>query len=192
MTDLQLTVGVYRYEHTEPLFDGRVMFDGVDVTLDTSPLISDVFDRMAKGELDIAEYGLTYFLRSFDLPDSPFLALPIFPNCNFRTRQRSTIRERSLDSPSPSCAPPQRAGWASCFPRTASESATCGRCCPCCRAPGSRRPGGIKVSHAASAPICSTTICRPMWTDCARQSADASASHGRQSTPVFDHRMPEA
>lgn len=84
MTDLKLTVGVYRYEHTEPLFDGRVAIDGVDVTLDTSPLISDVFHRMATGELDIAEYGLTYFLRSFDLADSPFLALPIFPNRNFR------------------------------------------------------------------------------------------------------------
>jgi ABC-type nitrate/sulfonate/bicarbonate transport system substrate-binding protein len=84
MTDLQLKVGVYRYEHTEPLFDGRVTFGGVDTTLDTSPLISDVFHRMAEGELDIAEYGLTYFLRSFDLPDSPFLALPIFPNRNFR------------------------------------------------------------------------------------------------------------
>ncbi|WP_433580367.1 4,5-dihydroxyphthalate decarboxylase [Nocardia brasiliensis] len=84
MTDLKLKLGVYRYEHTEPLFDGRVTIDGVDATLDTSPLISDVFQRMAQGGLDIAEYGLTYFLRSFDLPDSPFLALPIFPNRNFR------------------------------------------------------------------------------------------------------------
>jgi 4,5-dihydroxyphthalate decarboxylase len=84
MTDLALTVGTYRYEHTEALFDGRVTIDGVDATLDTSPLISDVFQRMAQGELDIAEFGLTYFLRTFDLADSPFLALPIFPNRNFR------------------------------------------------------------------------------------------------------------
>jgi ABC-type nitrate/sulfonate/bicarbonate transport system substrate-binding protein len=81
MADPKLKLGVYRYEHTEPLFDGRV---GINATLETSPLISDVFQRMAEGELDIAEYGLTYFLRSFDLPDSPFLALPIFPNRNFR------------------------------------------------------------------------------------------------------------
>lgn len=84
MTDPKLEIGVYRYEHTEPLFDGRVEIDGVDATLNTSPLISDVFERMARGELDIAEYGLTYFLRSFDLENSPFLALPIFPNRNFR------------------------------------------------------------------------------------------------------------
>jgi 4,5-dihydroxyphthalate decarboxylase len=84
MADLPLTMGVYRYEHTEPLFDGRVSIDGVDATLHTSPLISDVFHRMARGELDLAEYGLTYFLRTFDLDSSPFLALPIFPNRNFR------------------------------------------------------------------------------------------------------------
>ncbi|KAA8890436.1 4,5-dihydroxyphthalate decarboxylase [Nocardia colli] len=84
MTDLKLDLGVYRYEHTEPLFDGRVAIAGADITLHTSPLISDLFERMAKGELDIAEYGLTYFLRSFDLDDSPFLALPIFPNRDFR------------------------------------------------------------------------------------------------------------
>ncbi|WP_328616926.1 4,5-dihydroxyphthalate decarboxylase [Amycolatopsis sp. NBC_00355] len=81
MTGPELKMGVYRYEHTEPLFDGRVE---IDATLETSPLISDVFQRMAEGDLDIAEYGLTYFLRSFDLPGSPFLALPIFPNRNFR------------------------------------------------------------------------------------------------------------
>jgi hypothetical protein len=84
MTDRELDIGVYRYEHTEPLFDGRVAVDGVDATLHTSPLISDVFAQMAQGELDIAEFGLTYFLRTLDLPDPPFLALPIFPNRNFR------------------------------------------------------------------------------------------------------------
>lgn len=84
MTDLKLKVGLYRYEHTEALFDGRVNIDGVDAALETSGLISDVFYKMARGELDIAEFGLTYFLRMFDLADSPFLALPIFPNRNFR------------------------------------------------------------------------------------------------------------
>ena len=52
MTDLQLDLGVYRYEHTEPLFDGRVAIDGADVALETAPLISDIFHRMARRELD--------------------------------------------------------------------------------------------------------------------------------------------
>lgn len=84
MTDRKLRIGTYRYEHTEAIFDGRVSIDGVDAELVTSPLVSDVFKQMAAGELDVAEYGLTYFLRSFDTNESPFLALPIFPNRNFR------------------------------------------------------------------------------------------------------------
>ena len=46
---------------------------------------------MAKRELDIAEFGLTYFLRTFDLDDSPFLALPIFPN-----RDGDNVDENSM------------------------------------------------------------------------------------------------
>jgi 4,5-dihydroxyphthalate decarboxylase len=79
-----LRIGGYRYEHTEPLFDGRVTIEGVDAVFDSSPLISDVFFKMTKGEYDVAEFGLTYFLRTFDTEESPFLALPIFPNRNFR------------------------------------------------------------------------------------------------------------
>jgi ABC-type nitrate/sulfonate/bicarbonate transport system substrate-binding protein len=80
----KLKIGGYRYEHTAALFDGRVTIDGVDAEFHSSPLISDVFHDMATGQYDVAEYGLTYFLRTFDTPDSPFLALPIFPNRNFR------------------------------------------------------------------------------------------------------------
>ncbi|MGH3672631.1 MAG: 4,5-dihydroxyphthalate decarboxylase [Pseudonocardiaceae bacterium] len=99
MTDLNLKVGVYRYEHTEPMFDGRVPIDGVDATLVTSPLISDVFYQMAKRELDIAEFGLTYFLRTFDLDDSPFLALPIFPNRNFRHSALFVNADSGIEKP---------------------------------------------------------------------------------------------
>jgi ABC-type nitrate/sulfonate/bicarbonate transport system substrate-binding protein len=81
----QLSVAAYAYEHTEALFDGRVAIDGVrNVTLETAPLVTDVFRGMLEGRYDVAELGLTYFLRTFELEDAPFLALPIFPNRNFR------------------------------------------------------------------------------------------------------------
>jgi ABC-type nitrate/sulfonate/bicarbonate transport system substrate-binding protein len=79
-----MKIATYRYEHTAALFDGRVSIEGVDAQFHTSPLISDVFRDMAAGKYDVAEYGLTYFLRTFEGPGSPFLALPIFPNRNFR------------------------------------------------------------------------------------------------------------
>lgn len=80
----KLSIAAYAYEHTEALFDGRVAIDGIDATFETSPLVSDIFRHMIEGRYEVAEFGLTYFLRTFDLDDAPFLALPIFPNRNFR------------------------------------------------------------------------------------------------------------
>lgn len=99
MSDMQLQIGAYRYEHTEPIFDGRVAVKGVDATLVTSSLVSDVFEKMARGDLDIAEFGFTYFLRSFDLDDSPFLALPIFPNRNFRHSSLFVNADKGISKP---------------------------------------------------------------------------------------------
>jgi len=84
MTTRHLTVGSYRYEHTAALLDGSVKIDGVEATFETAPLVSDIFRRMVDGDLDVSELGLTYFLRTFDLDEAPFIALPIFPNRNFR------------------------------------------------------------------------------------------------------------
>ncbi|MBU3062217.1 4,5-dihydroxyphthalate decarboxylase [Nocardia sp. NEAU-G5] len=90
----RLRIATYTYEHTAALFDGRVGIDGVDAVLDTAPLVSDIFRGMVEGRYDVAEFGLTYFLRcvdptnpdrpDFDPATAPFLALPIFPNRNFR------------------------------------------------------------------------------------------------------------
>ncbi len=84
MIDPKLTVAAYRYEHTNALFDGDVDIRGFDTSWETAPLVSDIFRRMIAGDFDVAELGLTYFLRMWDTPGSPFLALPIFPNRNFR------------------------------------------------------------------------------------------------------------
>ncbi|MBO4254231.1 4,5-dihydroxyphthalate decarboxylase [Streptomyces griseorubiginosus] len=95
----ELTIGAYRYEHTEALFDGRVQIDGVDATLETEPLVSDVFRHMLEGRYDIAELGLTYFLRTFEGDDAPFMALPIFPNRNFRHSAVFVNTEAGIDKP---------------------------------------------------------------------------------------------
>ncbi|WP_435178893.1 4,5-dihydroxyphthalate decarboxylase [Actinacidiphila sp. bgisy145] len=80
----KLNIGLYPYEHTAALLDGRVTIDGVDTTFETAPLVSDVFRRALEGRYDVAELGLTYYLRTLDLDDPPFLALPVLPNRNFR------------------------------------------------------------------------------------------------------------
>ena len=95
----KLSIGVYAYEHTEALFDGRVTVDGVDATFETAPLVSDIFRRAVEGHYDLAEFGLTYFLRTFDLDDAPFLALPILPNRNFRHSAIFVNTARGIEKP---------------------------------------------------------------------------------------------
>jgi ABC-type nitrate/sulfonate/bicarbonate transport system substrate-binding protein len=99
MNNPTLTIGAYRYEHTAALFDGTVTITGVDATFQTAPLVSDIFQRMVRGDFDVAELGLTYFLRTFDLQDAPFLALPIFPNRNFRHSAVFVNTASGIDKP---------------------------------------------------------------------------------------------
>ncbi|MDT8912656.1 4,5-dihydroxyphthalate decarboxylase [Amycolatopsis sp. PS_44_ISF1] len=84
MGDVPLRLGGFGYEHTTAVFDGTVPIEGADVTATTAPLVSDIFQGMVRGEYDVAELGLTYFLRLWDTAESPFLALPVFPNRHFR------------------------------------------------------------------------------------------------------------
>ncbi|HEX4191666.1 MAG TPA: hypothetical protein VHY80_01160, partial [Stellaceae bacterium] len=43
-----------------------------------------IMERALKGEFDVSELGITYYLRSLELPDPPFIAIPVFPNRLFR------------------------------------------------------------------------------------------------------------
>ncbi|MBT0768596.1 hypothetical protein KIH74_06640 [Kineosporia sp. J2-2] len=77
--DLRVVTG--RYDTTRALFDGRVRLDHASVT--TEPTLPDVFRRLVDGEADVAEFGLTFYLRSLD-HGAPFVALPVFPVRLFR------------------------------------------------------------------------------------------------------------
>ncbi|MHC1563372.1 substrate-binding domain-containing protein [Actinomycetospora sp. C-140] len=81
----QITVATARYDHVRALFDGTVTFGGVDASFSSADLVSDIFDRMVRERaFDVAELGLTFYLRTLDLPDPPFVALPVFPARHFR------------------------------------------------------------------------------------------------------------
>jgi len=85
MTDLKLKVGCMNYDRTRPLFDGRAAIDGVDASFESAPIVSDIFERMVRHRaFDVAELGLTFYLRTLDVEDPPFIALPIFPLRHFR------------------------------------------------------------------------------------------------------------
>lgn len=82
---IPLKIGCHDYDNTHALLDGTVTIDGVDGTFESTQVISDVFERMVRHqEFDVAELGLTFYLRTLDIADPPFIAIPIFPNRIFR------------------------------------------------------------------------------------------------------------
>ena len=77
----ELTIGCYRYDTTQALFDGTV---GLDAEMRTAATLPEIFERLIRGaEFDVAELGLTFHLRLLEA-GSPFVALPVFPNRMFR------------------------------------------------------------------------------------------------------------
>ncbi|WP_372666268.1 4,5-dihydroxyphthalate decarboxylase [Amycolatopsis kentuckyensis] len=75
---MTLTIGCYRYDTTRPLFDRT------DITVKTADTLPEIFERTVRDhEFDVAELGLTFFLRLLD-SGLPYVALPIFPNRVFR------------------------------------------------------------------------------------------------------------
>ncbi len=85
MSDLKLNVAFWNYDRTRALADGTVKIDGVDASFSSARIVTEIFEGMIrKRDFDVAELGLTYFLRTLDLDDPPFIALPIFVNRCFR------------------------------------------------------------------------------------------------------------
>lgn len=86
MSNLELNVGLWHYDHARSLFDGTVAIDGVDATFESGRIVSDIFENMVRNrKYDVSELGLTFYLRSLELEEeSPFIAIPVFPNRRFR------------------------------------------------------------------------------------------------------------
>jgi hypothetical protein len=81
----KLNVAFWDYDRTRALADGAVKIDGVDATFHSAPIVTEIFRGMiGEGQYDVAELGMTYFLRTFCNGESPFVAIPVFPNRAFR------------------------------------------------------------------------------------------------------------
>ena len=81
----QVKIACLQYDHTMPLFEGAVKIVGVDAAFETATIPSDIFEKMIRDHaFDVAEMGLTYYLRTLDFDDPPFVALPIFLARAFR------------------------------------------------------------------------------------------------------------
>jgi hypothetical protein len=85
MNSPKLDIAFWDYDRTRALSDGTVEIDGVEAAFHSARIVTEIFEGMvAKRAFDVSELGLTYFLRTMDMENPPFLAIPVFPNRAFR------------------------------------------------------------------------------------------------------------
>lgn len=84
MSKIKLTLACGRYDRTQPLIDGRVEPEGVDLTfLPLRP--GETFWRMLNhGEFDVSEMSLSSYTILRSEGDTRFIAIPVFPSRVFR------------------------------------------------------------------------------------------------------------
>jgi 4,5-dihydroxyphthalate decarboxylase len=81
---LRLTMACWDYDRTRALREGRVGFDGIELTY--LPLVvEETFFRMLRyHEFDVAELSLSSYTVSLFADKPQFIAIPIFPSRMFR------------------------------------------------------------------------------------------------------------
>ena len=100
MTDRNLDIAFWNYDRTHLLSDGSVRLDGVDARFHSARIVPEIFEHMIKDRAyDVSELGMTYFLRTFDSDDPPFLAMPVFLNRCFRHSAVYINKEKGIERP---------------------------------------------------------------------------------------------
>lgn len=85
MSQPKLKIAFGEYDRTLVLTEGKVKIRNVDAMFESNPIVTEVFAGMIRDrKYDVCEVGLSYFLRTMDYDDPPFLAIPVFPNRVFR------------------------------------------------------------------------------------------------------------
>jgi 4,5-dihydroxyphthalate decarboxylase len=95
---LTVTLAAGPYDRTEPLRDGTVRPEGVELVYVPVEEPPEAFLRGLAGEFDAFEFSCSLYFSRRAAGDFPFLALPVFPSRMFRhgyafVREGSGIRE---------------------------------------------------------------------------------------------------
>jgi hypothetical protein len=80
----KLDIAFWDYDRTRALVNGKVKLPGIEATYHSAPIVTQIFEAAVRGQYQVSELGLTYFLRTFQGTESPFAAIPVFPNRAFR------------------------------------------------------------------------------------------------------------
>jgi 4,5-dihydroxyphthalate decarboxylase len=84
MSKLRLTLACWDYDRTQPLINGTVVPEGIDLNF-LSLVVEETFFRMLRyREFDAAEMSLSSYTVSLTRENPPFIAIPVFPSRFFR------------------------------------------------------------------------------------------------------------
>ena len=98
MSRLNLTFACGRYDRMQPLRDGDVQVEGVELNVVQFDAGREIFDRMVGGlEFDLSELSSSEYISLLSRGDRRFIAIPVFPSRVFRhgfifINRRSGIR----------------------------------------------------------------------------------------------------
>src|SRR5215213_2807478 len=100
MARVALSLLISPNERVQPIVDGEVVPDGIDLAVTTGPP-ADIFYRQLRfAEFDVSEMSLSTLLMLVARGDSPWVALPIFPIRRFFHTGIIVRREASITTPS--------------------------------------------------------------------------------------------
>lgn len=95
---IRLTLACWDYDRTEPLRNGGVRPDGVDLTYLSLPVEETFYRMLRHREFDVAEMSLSSYLLSLTA-DAPFVALPVFPSRMFRHNSIYVNSDSGIEKP---------------------------------------------------------------------------------------------
>ena len=100
MAPVSVSFACGQYDRMQPLFDGEVKPQGVDLNFIPINHPRDVFDRMVGGkEFDASELSASEYICRYAAGDRQFIALPVFPSRAFR-HSFIAINDRTIKKPS--------------------------------------------------------------------------------------------
>ena len=72
MANLNLTLGCWDYDRVQPLMDGRVRANGIDLNF-LNMIVEETFFRMLRNrEFDVAELSMSSYTMSLHREEKPF------------------------------------------------------------------------------------------------------------------------
>jgi len=99
MGQLELTLGCWDYDRVQPLMDGRMRPEGINLRF-LNMIVEETFFRMLRNrEFDVSEMSMSSYVVSLTKPDRPLVAIPVFPSRFFRHSCIYVNADAGIESP---------------------------------------------------------------------------------------------